>query len=78
MKRTVEWIKPEDAKDGTILLAWCNGAKLPSYQLVDKDNGKWRFHDTDKLIPKGFFSYVMELPWPPNWPPKPAAEAAQR
>jgi hypothetical protein len=60
-----EWIKPKDAPTGRVLLAWCDGALLPSYKLVSKnEKGKWVIEATGTRTPKNFFSYVMELPTP--------------
>ena len=54
-----------------MLLAWCDGAVLPSYKLVSKNEpGKWVYEETQKRIKEGMFSHVMRMPLPFNWPTK--------
>lgn len=66
-----EWkvVSEAEAKEGCLYLAWVSGTVLPSYQLVGKRKGTWRFEEKSllngrRVFPKQWIGTLWELPSP--------------
>ena len=60
----MEWIDPQDAPAGLVLLGWIHGTMLPSFKLVSKHRktGRWYLEEAGKGIPQEWIAGVCLMP----------------